>query len=261
MTVHELTHDLCARINDPGGKRTYTKMLRCVLHAIQDQKIHLIPGIKSYLVTVEDNLTAVLKDGAIDVIQAGKYVAYDEANQFVYPLTKKENVNPFELIVKPSVPFGCPEIPPAPDDVEKQYQFHYENYTGLFGLTLWYMPSWYGEMYGYQETRFFGAYSYEKKNNRIVFDWNGCVKPGDQVIVKVKTYDEDDLTSTIDPLSRAMLHHRALQYYWEDVSQGRSQNHFIQFKREIRMYKQSRNSWSLQEVIDSITSAYTNTPI
>lgn len=255
MTIDEFVRDACALADDPEAKRGYVKMMRSAVRAMRDIGLHIKTPVKSKKLVVKDNLTVVMPQGCTDVIQAGKLVIYSTADQFVYPLGKQDlsGVRPYELIVKPNAPKGCPESP----DVENVERNTYFNYEGLGRY--WYMNSWYGEQYGYQETRFFGFFDYEQDTNTVVFSYNGCVQPGDEVVIKyTMAMNDDDLVIVPDDLNPVLLQ-RTYYYFYMNSKPQLSRVHMNDFQRELRMYKRNLSKgYTYDDWLDWITSGYSN---
>lgn len=252
-TVDNFIRDLCATgANDPEAKRAYTKMLRCFRIARTELNTYIITHVKSKEVVVSNTMTARIE--ALDVIQAGKVIKYPKYfdgqfagnDAYILPLGKRGTGE----LIKPSL--GCAEVPESPPSSE--YVFEYG------GAPFYYMNCYYGELYGYKETRFFGFYSFDKEECLIHFDFDGCVKPGDKIQVKYRVEVDDEFSGIILPEDAPLLREYTLYHYWRNVNKSFSNEHLSMYRRLLRMYKHRRQEFSLDDIADAITRAYTNNP-
>lgn len=254
MTLDDLVRDLCAAIGDTEAKLFYTQITRLAIHAIDSLNLRVIPNFRSTKGVVESNLTVSLPEDCIKVAKAAKYLEVG-GSPCVYPLGRSDDADMVanQMVVNSPQDLNCPETPPTASGCDIGI-----DWIGYNGSTLgtYYMGSYYGEQYGYSESRFFGLYVDDRTNNRLVFPSGYCISEGDWVLYTYKSTNEDQKFQMITIDLYPMIRHRVLGWFWENTDPGKSMNHFRKFRMELREYKRMHTSRSYDDILDSITRGY-----
>lgn len=228
--------------------KPYVTLMRSAVLAIRDLNLHVFPRIKSSYGTVDENLTMSVPSDCLMPTKVFKYVG----NDCVYPLSliNHPGFRPEELI-SPGVA-GQPE---SPDETSSDVCFDLHNFPDNPYMRFWYMNWYYGEMYGYSESRYFGLYAWDKERGRIVFQTNGCVKAGDTIVYSYETNGDECLVVPQEAVM--MLLHYTLHLYFSVTSPNKSEYHRGLFMRHKRNYNHSKiTGMDRQEILDAITRGY-----
>lgn len=257
ITIDRFVRDLASSLGDPEAKKTYVPLLRLTVSAMDELHLNIIPVVESKMITVGDNLTAPLREDAVRVLQVMKYVKVGNRD-CVYPLGQLDSFSfrPDEMIVRPSNYWACDQSPSSSDGCNLTHKFFISGAPSDY----WYLGHYYGEYYGYKETRFFGFWAYDDTYKRVVVQNGGCVSEGDTLIVQYEILPCEDEFKLIPREARQMLRYFVLSQHWENTNPSKANYLFTQFKRFLRTYKQSRfRKYSYQDWLDAITSAYSST--
>lgn len=254
MTLDDLVRDLCDAVGDAESKQFYTKMTRLSIHAIDSLNLRVIPNFRTEKAIVGSNLTISLPMDCVKVAKAAKYLEVSGA-PCVYPLGKSDDVDMVanQMVVNNPQDLSCPETPPTASGCD--VGIDWIGYDGGV-LGTYYMGTYYGEQYGYSESRFFGLYVEDRENNRLIFPTGYCVREGDWILFTYKSTNEDQKFEMITIDLYPMLRHRVLSWFWENTDPGKSHTHFRKFRMELREYNRMHTSRSYDDILDSITRGY-----
>lgn len=241
--------DICSRLDDPEGK-LYLKLLRILLSEMRTFNNFLVPNFKGIKVAVESNFSAAMPDDCIKPVQAGKYVRVGNQD-YLYPLGNRNDLQFRAFEMTPPKKFACAQ---TPETYESQTYWDYEWQGGY--NRFWYLGSYYGEIYGYKQTRFFGWWTWDEAEKRILFDVDGCLAEGDFVVVRYKASNTQ--VEEFDAVIEEPLRNKILAEYYRTSNPGISAQHFDMFRRSYRMYKHDKLNASQEDILDAITSGYSS---
>jgi hypothetical protein len=247
IPLDTIVRNACSNVGDTDAQKAYVPMLRCATMALRDLNLHVTPSVKSFIFTVGDNLTIQMPGDCLNPFTALKLIN----NECAYPLGKVDGLN---FRTEDMVPTNewCPE---SVEQTSSDVCFRMYHLDGFPYRDFFYMDYYYGEIYGYKESRFFGFYTYDKSANKVLFVSGGCVHPGDRVAI---SYEAKDDTFCIVPEDLEMpLFHYSLHLYYASTSPGKSANHMTLFKVHLRKYNHKKiKRYSRQDILDSITRGY-----
>ncbi len=241
--------DICASLDDPEGKQ-YLKVLRIALREMRNFKTFLVSNIKGIKVVVESNFSAPMPEDCIYPIQMGKYVRMNNQD-FIYPLGNRKDLQFRTFEMTPPKKFSCPQ---NPEDYESMQYWDYEWYGAQ--NRFWYLGSYYGEEYGYKQTRFFGWWTWNEDDHRIEFDVDGCLSEGDFVAVRYRAHNSE--VQEFDSFIEEPLRNKILAEYFRPSNPTTSAQYFDMFRRSYRMYKHQKVQAGHEEILDAITSGYSS---
>lgn len=262
MTANQVTsidrfvRDLCARVDDPDGTRSYMKLLRITTNAVEQMNLHFIPNIRSFFGTVADNGTMPVPENCIEPIHGSKYMVIGGV-ECVYPLGRNKESNIYELAIKPANYWACPETPEAPTFNTESYYYNYPGISDGVDGRYHYLNWWYGENYGYHEHRVFGYWSFDESGRQIVFQSGGCVAVGDTVVFSYRTSGPDDKYKMIPNDIKFFLAERVLQQYWESTDVRKASYHFNQMQRNLREYQHDKaGNYTMEDFLNAFKRGY-----
>lgn len=236
-----MIRDLMSTMQNPDA---YIPLSKCITRAA-DELFQYGGNHKTgvYVGTVADNLTVRLPGDCIEVFTAAKTFFIND-QPFCYPLGREKN----SLLVDIKKPLNCAQYTSADVVAEPFFYSYGQDYS--------YYPYYYGEIYGAEQSRFFGLYDYDKSLNTLYLSTGYCVSSGDYVAVKYKSSDQgyDQFSMNIAPAVEA----RALMYFWENADPGKSQMFERRFKEAYQRFKRSTLRTSYEDYVDAITSGYSN---
>jgi len=246
--------NICSSLGDPEAQKTYVPILREVKQSLDYLNLFILPDIKSTRIKVESNFTAHMPSNTIKPIQCGRIIVSASGQECLYPLQERTEFGFRSDILIPSPGFGCPET--TESSIASDDCFCYENLNGFEAGMFNYMPWYYGEFYGYSPNIAFGYWAYDKNNNRIAFDYGGCVSEGDIIAVKYET-DQYSSESALIPVDCQMvLRYHVLMNYWANANPGKSQYYLNLFRRANRDLKHKTLDQYYMEIVNAITSGY-----
>jgi hypothetical protein len=236
-----MIRDLMATMSNPEA---YIPLSRCITRAA-DELFHFGGNHKTgvYVGTVSDNLTIKLPGDCLSIFSAAK-TFFINGEPYCYPLGREKN----SMLVDIKKPLNCAQYT---DSVASETVYHY-------GIEYYYYPYYYGEIYGAEQSRFFGLYDYDEALNTLYLLSGYCVNAGDYVAVKYKSTDQgyEHFTMNIAPVIEA----RALMYYWENADPSKSQMFERRFIDNYKRYKRDVQKLPYEDYVDAITSAYSSRP-
>jgi hypothetical protein len=241
MTIDRLVRDLLATM---PGQDAYLPLIRCVTRAADELFTFGANKVKSHIGEVKDNMTLNLPADCMKIFKVAK-VFFINGEPRCYPLGREKN----SLLVDISKPINCVQYTDTAIDTSIAFDF---------GTNFYYYPHYYGEFYGYNQTRFFGLYDHDEASNKLHLFTNFCVSAGDQVAV---TYKSTENGYSIFPSEAvSFLQQRALMYFWENADPNKSVLFEKRSKDSYKRYKRYKLDMPYEEWVDAITSGYSNAP-
>lgn len=236
--------------------KLYARVYRLSAMAIKELRLNLLPTYKSNVFQVAENLTVALPSEAMAPISVDKYIRVGNTD-CVYPLRLVKDVsqNVYEIVQKPANAWACPEVPDSVDPDTLTHSYDYYSNSGT--RTAFYMPHYYGEYFGYSESRYYGQYYWDKTNpDVVVFGPGGCISIGDNVIIR---YSVSDAQLNILPIDMVpIIRTRVLQWYWEASNTSKSQYYKREFQGEIAQRQRGLNTFDYDELIDAHIRGYSS---
>lgn len=225
----------------------YIPLIRCVTRAADE--LFAFGGahkVKSYIGDVSDSMTLNLPSDCLKVFKAAK-VFFVNGEPRCYPLGRERN----SLLVDIKKPINCAQYTDVDINIQESEWYNFGNYYYFY-------PYYYGEFYGYNQTRYFGLYDHDESSNKLFLYTNFCVSSGDQVAVTYKSSEHGYSAFPMEIVSA--IEQRALMYFWENADPGKSQLFERRFREAYKRFKRSKLSVSYEDFVDAITSGYSNRP-
>lgn len=213
----------------------YVRLSRITLSCLEDLYLHVVPNIRSTLVTINDMGVATIPDDVVEVIKAGVLMA----DKKLLPLKKTSrlyNADEFKDI--------CTKEPyPTPNEQNDDYNI-YHNY--------YWQHDFIGEFYGWTQDYFpQGGYWHDEKNNRLIFTPNGwAVKPGDKVIIEYQSTIGSGEMKIIPIDATMMLRYYVLHQFYLTSNVNQSEMYRKLFRGAERQYKKRRAEVTPEQVIN-----------
>lgn len=252
VSVDNIVREACASLGDPSAQKTYVPVLREVLSSMEYLGLFSIPMVISSTFKVEDNLTVILPNDAIDVFFVGKILSVS-SKQCMYPLIEAHSNRPDIEYATHS--FGCNE---TDEDTQPSGDcFCFENFNDSGSAELYnYYPYYYGELYGRPNQVVFGTWEYFSDHNKIAFAHGMCINAGDTVAVKYKSTTCGAANRLVPVQQKMMIRYHAMMNYYSASNPGKSRYFLDLFMRSERDYRKNKNYTQAQTIIDAFTSSY-----
>ena len=244
MTIDRLVRDLMATM---ANQDAYLPLIRCVTRAADE--LFSFGGAhktKSHIGEVKDNMTLSLPGDCMKIFKVAK-VFFINGEPRCYPLAQEKN----SLLVDIKKPINCVQYTDTAIDVNQSAFYN-------FGSDFYYYPYYYGEFYGYNQTRFFGLYDHDESDNKLYLFTNFCVSSGDQIAVTYKSTENG--YSIFPDEAVSFLQQRALMYFWENADPNKSMMFEKRSRDSYKRYKRNKLNMPYEEWVDAITSGYSNRP-
>lgn len=249
ITLDRIVRNACANVGDIDASRAYAPMMRFAVMATTDLGFNVFPRIKTAMAQVDENLSIAVPKDCLRPITAFKRVS----NHCVYPLTETKHpaFRPDDMI--PPKPWACPVEAETSDTV--CYDLPNINNESW---TFWYQNWYYGEDYGYSESRFFGIWGWEPESGKMFFEDNWCIHPGDQVVFTYETDVEECLVVPQD--AEMMVFHFVLHIYFSSTQPQKSTLQLNYFKIHKRNYDNRQRPFNRQDILDALSRGYKSAP-
>lgn len=250
--LDDIVFDAAVQIGDLDGSKLGARLTRLANMIVDDFGFHVFPRSNEQALQVSDNLQAKIPDDCLQAKKAWKYVKVGTAG-YVFPLGKGSpvDVDPSKVATKPKNSFGCPIPEPevalnAQDDYYitfQRQQIHYNRY-------------YFGEIYDYPHSMFFGYWDADYQQGVINFSAGDVIEPGDTVILKYAASGTDGCLAI--PLEAAeVVRNRLLQLHWENTSPGKANYFYQQFRIAYDNYRDYRlDAVSNDDLLDAMFRNY-----
>jgi hypothetical protein len=244
ITLDEFIRNVAAEMNDPTASKLYVKLLRTTKKAMRNLDVlGKTINVRSYLGTVDDNLSMPLPDDCIVPFYALRYYRTQHGD-FVLPLIQAdtEHINVHELIQSDQSPFAQPQ------DIETLPEYGVVN-SSMGDLWYRHHPD-----YDHGDKLYFGKWRYDGDNNRLVFQSEGTVAAGASVICTYRSHTEE--CKMVPIVWEMALSHYVQYLMYVNSNPSASRNHFDFFRRHLREAQHAKLPESTRDVTAAIVEQF-----
>lgn len=249
-TLDDIVFETAVQLGDLDGNKLGARLTRLANMIVDDFAFHVFPRSNESSVVVSDNLQAPIPNDCIEIRKAWRYVNVG-GNAYVFQLGQGSpiDVDAKKVATKPPNSFGCPI--PVPDasvktNINSNYYITYRN------TPVHYSRYYFGEVYDYPHSMFFGWWNADYQNGVINFSVGDSVEAGDTVIIKYKSSGLDGCL-TVPKVASEVIRNRLLQLHWETTNPSKAQYFFQQFRIALDNYRDHRlDSISNDDLLDAM---------
>jgi hypothetical protein len=254
ITTDEFIQGNCALLDDPEGKKTYSKVARAFTIAVRELNSNLITDVRSSFGVVEDNMTVAVPDHTVDILYGGKWIKVGDGNvDSIYPFSKASGVQILDARgVK--MPFNCVNIEPDVASGEANVSYDFINFNGADTFRLAHYGKYYGERYDTSKGVVFGYYSFDEAYKRIIIQPNSLTQPGDKFIYLYRSIECDTMYTHIPINFEPVIRARTMYYYWLNQTPFKASQWQRAFITAIDNYKRLTDKVSKRDLANAIHS-------
>lgn len=240
--VAKVVKEIQASVEDPSHSAEI-KIARLIGPVMREMAYNIAPSFRTIRAAVQSNGTAPMPDDTARPVKA-----------FIERIAGEDKVL-FQLgnieLHSESPCLSCNDIEPLPVS-----SLMLPNFYNSPERPFRFFNPYFSEQYGRRETRFFGFWGYNARENQL--ELSG-VSTGEAIIVVYES--TSNISNMVADIAIPVIRARVLQQYFEGTNPNKSQYYHLELRRARAAYKRYQLSGvSYEDYLDWATSSYSNEP-